>query len=39
VYDLNSQRVIVNQSSDTKRLERLGKAVLQATTTDLKNMQ
>lgn len=39
VYDLNSQRVIVNQGSDTKRLERLGKAVLQATTLDLKNMQ
>ena len=39
VYDLNSQRVIVNQSNDTQRLERLGKAILQSTTSDLKNMQ
>ena len=39
VYDLNSQRVIVNQSNDTQRLERIGKAILQSTTSDLKNMQ
>ena len=39
VYDLNSQHVIVNESHDTQRLESLGKAILQATTMDLTNMQ
>jgi hypothetical protein len=29
----------VNRSSDAQRLEQLGKAVLQATTKDLKDMQ
>ena len=39
VYDLNSKHVIVSESNDIQRLECLGKAILQATTTDLKNMQ
>ena len=39
VYDLNVSQIVVNQSRDAQRLERLGKAVLQATTKDLKEMQ
>lgn len=39
VYDLNAKKIMVNHSSDARRLERLGKAVLQATTKDLKDMQ
>lgn len=39
VYDLNSKQIMVNRSSDAQRLEQLGKAVLQATTKDLKDMQ
>ena len=39
VYDLNSQQAIVNQSTDAQRQERLGKAILQATTMNLKNMK
>ncbi len=37
VYDLNSEQVIVDQSTDTKRLTQLGKALLQATSADLRN--
>jgi len=37
VYDLNSEQVIVDQSTDTKRLTLLGKALLQATSADLRN--
>ena len=36
VYDLDSRRIIVDESSDAPRLERMGKAILQATTSDLK---
>ena len=36
VYDLDSHRIITNESSDTGRLERMGKVILQATTADLK---
>ena len=37
VYDLNSMQPIVRQTNDVDRLERLGKALLQATSADLKN--
>ena len=36
VYDLNSMQPIVRQTDDVERLERLGKALLQATSADLK---
>lgn len=36
VYDLNIERIIAGNSKDSLRLERVGKAVLQATTKDLK---
>ncbi len=36
VYDLDSRQVIADKSSDSPRLERMGKAILQATTKDLK---
>ncbi len=36
VYDLDSRQVIANKSTDSPRLERMGKAILQATTKDLK---
>ena len=36
VYDLDSKRIITDHSSDSQRLERVGKAILQATTADLK---
>ncbi len=39
VYDLNSNQPMVNHTTDTERLEKLGKAILQATTKDLKDMQ
>ena len=35
-YDLESQRLVTNESSQTSHLERMGKAILQATTADLK---
>ena len=35
-YDLESQRLVTNESSQAKHLERMGKAILQATTADLK---
>lgn len=38
-YDLNAMKIMADHSSDAHRLERLGKAVLQATTKDLKEMQ
>ena len=38
VYDLESSRLVTAKSSDPARLERLGKAILQATTADLKAM-
>ena len=37
-YDLESQHVITDKSSETARLEKIGKAILQATTKDLKNI-
>ena len=37
-YDLESQRLVTNESSQATRLERMGKAILQATTADLKAM-
>ena len=37
-YDLESQRLVTNESSQPERLERMGKAILQATTADLKTM-
>ena len=37
-YDLESQRLVTNESSQPERLERMGKAILQATTADLKAM-
>lgn len=39
VYDLNSNQPMVNHSTEAERLEQLGKAILQATTNDLKGMQ
>ena len=39
VYDLDSSRLSVNNSTDAQRLVRMGKAILQATTNDLKDMQ
>ena len=36
VYDLDSRRPLVIDSSEPERLERMGKAILQATTEDLK---
>lgn len=38
VYDLDSKRIITDHSSDSQRLERVGKAILQATTADLKDL-
>ncbi len=35
-YDFDAHRVIANQTTDAARLERMGKAILQATTKDLK---
>ena len=35
-YDLESNRLVTNESSQAARLERMGKAILQATTADLK---
>ena len=35
-YDLESQRLVTKESSQAKHLERMGKAILQATTADLK---
>ena len=37
-FDLESNRLITNESSQASRLERMGKAILQATTADLKAM-
>ena len=37
-YDLDSYRLVTNESSQAARLERMGKAILQATTADLKAM-
>ena len=37
-YDLDSHRLVTNDSRDATRLERMGKAILQATTADLKAM-
>ena len=38
-YDLESQHIITDKSSETARLEKIGKAILQATTKDLKNIE
>lgn len=38
VYDLDSRRLVASHSSDSLRLERMGKAILQATTQDLKQL-
>ena len=37
-YDFDSNRMIADKSSDSHRLECLGKAILQATTNDLKSL-
>ena len=37
-FDLNSHRLVTNESREATRLERMGKAILQATTADLKTM-
>jgi membrane-anchored protein YejM (alkaline phosphatase superfamily) len=37
-YDLESNRLVTNESSQAERLVRMGKAILQATTADLKAM-
>ena len=37
-FDLNSHRLVTNESREATRLERMGKAILQATTADLKAM-
>ena len=37
-YDLDSRRLVTDKSSQTERLERMGKAILQATTDDLKQL-
>ena len=38
VYDLDASRFVTNESSDASRMECIGKAILQATTADLKTM-
>ena len=38
VYDLDSKRLLTNESRDATRLERMGKAILQGTTSDLKQL-
>ena len=38
VYDFDSDRMLADKSSDSQRLERMGKAILQATTNDLKSL-
>ena len=38
VYDFDSNRMITDKSTDSRRLERMGKAILQATTNDLKSI-
>jgi len=37
-YDLDSRKVIADTGSDVTRLERMGKAILQSTTKDLKDL-
>ena len=37
LYDFDLQRLTINESSDANRLERLDKAMIQLTTTDLQN--
>jgi phosphoglycerol transferase MdoB-like AlkP superfamily enzyme len=37
-FDLDPHRLVTNESSQPERLERMGKAILQATTADLKAM-
>jgi phosphoglycerol transferase MdoB-like AlkP superfamily enzyme len=37
-YDLDSRKVIADTGSDATRLERMGKAILQSTTKDLKDL-
>jgi phosphoglycerol transferase MdoB-like AlkP superfamily enzyme len=38
VYDFDSNRMTTDKSTDSRRLERMGKAILQATTNDLKSI-
>ena len=38
VYDFDSDRMVTDKSRDSQRLERMGKAILQATTNDLKSL-
>ena len=38
VYDLDSHHIIADKSTDSQRLERMGKVILQATTKDLKGI-
>lgn len=37
-YDLDANRIVADKSTDSHRLERIGKAILQTTTKDLKNL-
>ena len=37
-YDFDANKIVANKSTDGSRLERIGKAILQATTKDLKNL-
>ena len=39
VYDLGASKLIKAESSQSQRLERMGKAILQATTEDLKSLE
>ena len=38
VYDFDSNRMVTDKSTDSQRLERMGKAILQTTTNDLKSI-
>ena len=38
VYDFDSNRMVTDKSTDSRRLERMGKAILQANTYDLKSI-
>jgi phosphoglycerol transferase MdoB-like AlkP superfamily enzyme len=37
-YDFDANKMVADKSTDSKRLERIGKAILQATTKDLKEL-
>jgi hypothetical protein len=37
-YDFDANKMVADKSTDSQRLERIGKAILQATTKDLKEL-